>query len=135
MSARSTPSSRAIRRAIGDAFPLASRAGIDAGGIASAGAPLGPIGASVRAPSPAATAAELCVTMVLDDDALRAVTSGDRGALGDGFDGVIVDMSTVSPAVSREVAKAAEAAGVSYLRAPVSGNPSVVEAGNLTIVV
>ena len=32
-------------------------------------------------------------------------------------------------------AEAAEAAGVRYLRAPVSGNPSVVEAGNLSIIV
>ena len=48
---------------------------------------------------------------------------------------VLVDMSTVSPAASRQVADAAAAAGVAYLRAPVSGNPSVVEAGNLGIMV
>src|SRR5439155_9662500 len=36
---------------------------------------------------------------------------------------------------SRAVAEEAEAAGIAYLRAPVSGNPSVVEAGNLTIIV
>jgi 3-hydroxyisobutyrate dehydrogenase-like beta-hydroxyacid dehydrogenase len=44
-------------------------------------------------------------------------------------------MSTVSPVASRKVAEAAEQAGVAYLRAPVSGNPSVVEAGNLGIMV
>lgn len=94
-------------------------------------------GGAREADSPAAAAAgsDLCVTMVLDDAALRTVTTGDGGVLADGLAGVLVDMSTVSPAVSREVAEAAEAAGVSYLRAPVSGNPSVVEAGNLTIVV
>jgi 3-hydroxyisobutyrate dehydrogenase-like beta-hydroxyacid dehydrogenase len=44
-------------------------------------------------------------------------------------------MSTVSPEASRKVAEAAAEAGVGYLRAPVSGNPSVVEAGNLGIMV
>ncbi len=88
-------------------------------------------------PADAARGAELCVTMVLDDNALRSVTTGDGGVLADGAldGGVLAEMSTVSPSVSREVAEAAEAAGVRYLRAPVSGNPSVVEAGNLSIIV
>ncbi len=44
-------------------------------------------------------------------------------------------MSTVSPERPARVAEASAAAGVAYLRAPVSGNPSVVEAGNLGIMV
>jgi 3-hydroxyisobutyrate dehydrogenase-like beta-hydroxyacid dehydrogenase len=48
---------------------------------------------------------------------------------------VLVDTSTVSPAVSARVAARAEAASVSYLRAPVSGNPTVVRAGNLSFIV
>ena len=44
-------------------------------------------------------------------------------------------MSTVSPAVSARVAALTEAASVEYLRAPVSGNPSVVRAGNLSFIV
>jgi 3-hydroxyisobutyrate dehydrogenase-like beta-hydroxyacid dehydrogenase len=44
-------------------------------------------------------------------------------------------MSTVSPAVSARVAALAEAASVAYLRAPVSGNPTVVRAGNLSLIV
>jgi 3-hydroxyisobutyrate dehydrogenase-like beta-hydroxyacid dehydrogenase len=86
-------------------------------------------------PADAATDADLCVTMVLDDEALLTVAAGDGGVLTDGFGGVLVDMSTVSPAASRAVGEVAESAGVGYLRAPVSGNPSVVEAGNLTIMV
>ena len=71
--------------------------------------------------------------MVLDDGALLEVADElfSPGAEGR----VLVDMSTVSPAASRQVAAAAEAAGVGYLRAPVSGNPSVVVAGNLGIMV
>jgi 3-hydroxyisobutyrate dehydrogenase-like beta-hydroxyacid dehydrogenase len=61
---------------------------------------------------------------------------GDDGLLREGRPGrVVIDMSTVSVAASQAVAEAASAAGVGYLRAPVSGNPSVVEAGNLTIMV
>jgi 3-hydroxyisobutyrate dehydrogenase-like beta-hydroxyacid dehydrogenase len=48
---------------------------------------------------------------------------------------VLADMSTVSPAVSARVASRADAARVDYLRAPVSGNPSVVRAGNLSFIV
>lgn len=80
--------------------------------------------------------AEIAITMILDDGALRAVTSGDGGLLAAPPRGrALVDMSTVSVAVSCEVAAAAAESGVAYLRAPVSGNPSVVEAGNLGIVV
>ena len=43
-------------------------------------------------------------------------------------------MSTIDVAASARVAERAAAAGLDYLRAPVSGNPVVVAAGNLTIV-
>jgi len=48
---------------------------------------------------------------------------------------VLVDMSTISPTASARVAEAAAAAGIGYLRAPVSGNPTVVRGGTLTIIV
>jgi 3-hydroxyisobutyrate dehydrogenase-like beta-hydroxyacid dehydrogenase len=79
--------------------------------------------------------ADVCVSMVTGDGALREITLGEGGLLADGNGKVLVDMSTVSLAASREIAEAARAAGVSLLRAPVSGNPSVVRAGNLTIIV
>ena len=87
----------------------------------------------LSSPGEACQAAEVWVTMVLDDAALVAVSAELFGAPSEGA--VLVDMSTVSPAASRRVAEAAAVAGVAYLRAPVSGNPSVVEAGNLGIMV
>jgi 3-hydroxyisobutyrate dehydrogenase-like beta-hydroxyacid dehydrogenase len=101
------------------------------------GAALADAGAEMLStPREAWEAADVCVTMVLDDAALLGVTTGDGGLLTAGDEGrVLVDMSTVSPKASREVAEAAVRAGVGYLRAPVSGNPSVVEAGNLGIMV
>jgi 3-hydroxyisobutyrate dehydrogenase-like beta-hydroxyacid dehydrogenase len=90
----------------------------------------------VDAPEGVWGGSEACITMVSDDKALREVTLGEGGLLAGPPSGrVLVDMSTISPAGSREIAEAARAAGVAYLRAPVSGNPSVVEAGNLGILV
>lgn len=78
--------------------------------------------------------ADVCITMVADDEALRAVTLDEGGLLRtSAADRAVIDMSTVSPIGSQSVADAAEAAGVVFLRAPVSGNPSVVQAGNLGI--
>jgi 3-hydroxyisobutyrate dehydrogenase-like beta-hydroxyacid dehydrogenase len=48
---------------------------------------------------------------------------------------VLADLSTVSPDASARVAALAERASLLYLRAPVSGNPSVVRAGNLSFIV
>src|SRR5262245_20464011 len=72
--------------------------------------------------------ADVAITMVADDAALREVTVGKDGLLAEPpGSGTLVDMSTVSVTVSVEAAQAAEKGGVKYLRAPVSGNPSVVE--------
>jgi 3-hydroxyisobutyrate dehydrogenase-like beta-hydroxyacid dehydrogenase len=80
---------------------------------------------------------DVCITMLADSAALTEVTLGRNGlALADSAWGkVLIDMSTVSPESSSQVAKAAAANGIKYLRAPVSGNPGVVRAGNLTVVV
>ena len=89
--------------------------------------------------APAATATELAgrvdvvVTSLADDAALEAVAAEVAAAARPGT--VLVDTSTVSPAASARVAALAEDASVAYLRAPVSGNPSVVRAGNLTVIV
>ena len=76
---------------------------------------------------------DVVVTSLADDEALEAVAAGILGAARPGT--VLVDTSTVSPAASARVASRAEAASVPYLRAPVSGNPTVVRAGTLSIVV
>jgi 3-hydroxyisobutyrate dehydrogenase-like beta-hydroxyacid dehydrogenase len=80
--------------------------------------------------------AEVCVTVLADDAALEEVVSAPDGILaGARPDTVLVDMSTVSVAASGRVAAAAGQAGVHFVRAPVSGNPSVVRAGNLAVIV
>jgi 3-hydroxyisobutyrate dehydrogenase-like beta-hydroxyacid dehydrogenase len=88
-------------------------------------------------PAAAWETATVVVTMVADDAALEAVTLASDGVLTANApdDAVVIDMSTVSPEASARVAERATEVGLDYLRAPVSGNPSVVEAGNLGIVV
>jgi 3-hydroxyisobutyrate dehydrogenase-like beta-hydroxyacid dehydrogenase len=78
--------------------------------------------------------ADIVFSMIPDDDVLRVVALGDKGVLAAMQPGAIyVDMSTVSPEVSGEVAAAADEAGIAFVRAPVSGSTILAEAGNLTI--
>ena len=76
---------------------------------------------------------DVVVTSLANDAALESVAADVLAAVRPGA--VLVDTSTVSPAASAAVAARAEAASVAYLCAPVSGNPSVVRAGNLTFIV
>jgi len=80
--------------------------------------------------------ADIVVSMIPNDAVLRAITIGDDGVFANLAPGTIfVDMSTVSPEVSGEVATGAAAAGIDYLRAPVSGSVALAAAGKLTIMV
>jgi 3-hydroxyisobutyrate dehydrogenase-like beta-hydroxyacid dehydrogenase len=76
---------------------------------------------------------DVVLTSLADDDALEAVAADVLDASRPGT--ILVDLSTVSPAASARVAARAEEASVAYLRAPVSGNPTVVRAGNLSFIV
>src|SRR5512132_2723812 len=90
------------------------------------------------APTPRAAAegAEAVFSMVTDNDALRAVALGDAGIVsGLGRDAVYVEMSTVSPAVTRELGDAVAARGAVMLDAPVSGSTLSVEQGVASIMV
>jgi 3-hydroxyisobutyrate dehydrogenase-like beta-hydroxyacid dehydrogenase len=95
-------------------------------------------GATVAAtPAEAFAAADLGITMLIDGPAVHDVVLGPDGVLaGDAINGkTLIDMSTIDVGDSVRVAQSADEAGVAYLRAPVSGNPGVVAAGNLTILV
>lgn len=71
----------------------------------------------------AARGADFVVSMVSDDAATREVMAGEAGVLGAVAAGtVIIDASTNTPRVAREMAHAAQARGAQYLDAPVSGS-------------
>ena len=95
---------------------------------------LAALGAGV-APTPAKLAerVDVILTSLADDAAFESVAADAIAGARSGA--VLVDLSTVSPAASARVAELAEAASVGYVRAPVSGNPTVVRAGNLSIIV
>jgi 3-hydroxyisobutyrate dehydrogenase-like beta-hydroxyacid dehydrogenase len=87
-------------------------------------------------PRAVAEAADVVFTSVPDDDALEEVASGPDGILaGLGTGKTWVDVSTVSPQVSRELAGRADAQGARMLDAPVSGSVPQVQSGTLTIMV
>lgn len=74
-------------------------------------------------PADAVRGAEFVVSIIADDDATRAVMLGANGVVAAAAPGtVIIDSSTNTPMMSREVAQAASARGVHYLDAPVSGS-------------
>ena len=83
-----------------------------------------------------AEAADVLITSLPDDDVLESVASGPDGVLaGLTADKVWIDMSTVSPRVSREVAQRVREHGANMLDSPVSGSVPQVQAGTLTIMV
>jgi 3-hydroxyisobutyrate dehydrogenase len=99
--------------------------------------PLAELGAEV-VDSPAELAArDIVFTMVAGPEDFKAVVLGEGGLLArsDSVPSVIVDSSTISPDASAQVRAETESRGVALLAAPVSGNPSVVDAGKLTVVV
>src|SRR5262249_39120789 len=72
-------------------------------------------------------------TSLPDDKALRALLLSPSGLLSAMQPrSILIETSTVSAEISAELAKAAEAQGVDYLRAPVSGNASIAHTGALT---
>jgi 3-hydroxyisobutyrate dehydrogenase-like beta-hydroxyacid dehydrogenase len=87
-------------------------------------------------PREVAEAADIIFTSVPDDNVLEDVAAGPDGILAGLADGKVwVDMSTVSPRVSREVAERVRARGAAMLDAPVSGSVPQVQTGTLTIMV
>jgi 3-hydroxyisobutyrate dehydrogenase-like beta-hydroxyacid dehydrogenase len=83
-----------------------------------------------------AEASDAVLVCVSDDDAVRQVIGG-RGGVLDGVrrGSVIVDHSTVAPAVTRELAVRAFEKGVGYIDAPVSGGVTGAEKGTLVMMV
>ncbi len=87
-------------------------------------------------PRAVAQTAEITFSMVTNTEALKAITLGPDGILAGLEPGKIyIDMSTVSPAASREIAAQVTAKGAQMLDAPVSGSVSTLEEGKLTFMV
>ena len=91
-------------------------------------------GERAATPAAAAAAAELVFACVGNDDDIRAVATGDDGALGAMRAGaVFVDHTTTSALVARELAARAGELGLGFVDAPVSGGQAGAENGVLTV--
>jgi 3-hydroxyisobutyrate dehydrogenase-like beta-hydroxyacid dehydrogenase len=87
-------------------------------------------------PKQVAESAEVVFTSLPDDDVLEEVAEGPDGILAGLSPGKVwVDVSTVSPRVSRELARKTRDRGAAMLDAPVSGSVPQVQSGTLTIMV
>ncbi len=91
-------------------------------------------GRSAATPREAVAGADVAMTIVGNDDDVRAVVLGDDGVLA-GLDAgsVLVDHTTASAGLARELQECAAAEGIGFVDAPVSGGQSGAENGALTV--
>lgn len=91
-------------------------------------------GQAAATPRAAADGADFVMACVGNDDDLRSICLGDTGAFAGMKPGAIfVDHTTVSAAVTREMAAEAEALGLGFVDAPVSGGQAGAENGVLSV--
>ncbi len=89
-----------------------------------------------RSPQEAATAADIVLAMVTNSAALDEIANGPDGLLSGMSAGkVFVDMSTVSPDVSRALAAKIREKGADMVDAPVSGSVITLQQGKLSLMV
>lgn len=89
-----------------------------------------------QAPRAVAENAEIIFSMVTNTAAVQEIVNGPHGILPALTSGkVYVDMSTIDPNVSRELAAQVAAQGAQMLDAPVSGSAITIEQGNLSMMV
>ncbi len=87
-------------------------------------------------PREVAQGSDATFIMVSDSAALESVTLGADGVVSGLSAGkLVIDMSTISPDVSRAVAARVRAAGADMVDAPVSGSPLTLEQGKLSMMV
>jgi 3-hydroxyisobutyrate dehydrogenase-like beta-hydroxyacid dehydrogenase len=123
---------RMAKRLLDAGFPLVgyNRTAAKAQGLVETGMRL------AKSPRDVAERADVIFTMVTDSAALEAVTGGPDGILtGLGPGKTYVEMSTVSPDVTRRLGGEVAARGAAMLDAPVSGSPITLEAGQLAFMV
>ena len=93
-------------------------------------------GETAPTPGQAASGADFVFVCVGNDADVRSVTLGADGALAGMSSGaVLVDHTTASADLARELAAAASERGIGFLDAPVSGGQAGAENGQLTIMV
>jgi 3-hydroxyisobutyrate dehydrogenase-like beta-hydroxyacid dehydrogenase len=89
-----------------------------------------------ESPREVAEAADVVLSMVTNGSALKGIAEGPSGFLAGLKAGkILVDISTVGPDLSREIAERVRALGADMLDAPVSGSVITLQQGNLSVIV
>ena len=92
--------------------------------------------AVASSPAEAVASADIALSSLADDDAVRSVYLGEHGVIEGLRPGVVMlEMSTIDPEVVVEIGFAVDGTGAALLDAPVSGSVTTVEQGALTIMV
>ncbi len=87
-------------------------------------------------PRAVAEASDVVITMLPDSPQVEEVLTGDDGVLAGATEGdLVVDMSTISPLVTKQLVEAAGERQVHMLDAPVSGGEPAAVSGDLSIMV
>ena len=93
-------------------------------------------GRSASTPAAAAQGADIVFACVGNDDDVREVILGEDGVLqGLGEGSIVVDHTTASATLAREIHALAGEQGIGFLDAPVSGGQAGAENGQLTVMV
>ncbi|MDH3266022.1 MAG: NAD(P)-dependent oxidoreductase [Gammaproteobacteria bacterium] len=93
-------------------------------------------GSEAATPAAAARDADIVFTCVGNDDDVREVILGTQGALnGISSGSIVVDHTTASAQLARELHRIAGEQGIGFLDAPLSGGQAGAESGQLTIMV
>jgi 3-hydroxyisobutyrate dehydrogenase len=93
------------------------------------------IGRVAATPADAARDADVVISSLTNDAAVRDVYLGDDGVLRIAAGKLLIDASTAGPRVAEDVGREALAAGARFLEAPVVGSVPAVESGKLLILV
>jgi 3-hydroxyisobutyrate dehydrogenase len=114
----------------GYTLTIYNRTEASANSLISAGATL------ASSPKSVAERTDVVITMVTDSEAVVEVVLGKDGVIEGAHEGmVLIDMSTISPKVTREISAKLAGRGVRMLDAPVSGGDTGAKAATLTIMV
>jgi 3-hydroxyisobutyrate dehydrogenase len=91
------------------------------------------VGRVAATPADAVRDADVVITSLTNDEAVRAVYLGEAGVLSNAAGKLLVDTSTAGPQVADELGREAQAKGARLLEAPVVGSVPAVESGQLLI--
>src|SRR5262249_25949706 len=89
-----------------------------------------------ESPAAVAAASDITFSIVTDGAAVKTIALGETGVLtGIQPGGVYIDMGTIAPDVTREVAAQFAKKGFTMLDAPLSGSPVTVQQGNASLMI